>query len=307
MKKESKICSGVLLMAAVLTMPAVGQYQQQQPPPPQQPPPTTFGAPTNQPSPEEVDAYTKIATSRNPDERLVMVQDFLTKYPESQLKGRVFASAAEAYRMQNKHAQVIEYGEKAIEDSQGRDAFTMLIVADSLAESALPIHSDYKEKLAKAEEHARRALEVLPELFASMQRRPEVPEEEYARQQRRVEGLGHAILGNVHFRRQEHAKAVEELTKAIETDGYKPDAVDFQRLGFAHMRQQQLKEAEAAFLRCIQQAEEAKPSAAADVKVTTSEGTERARVEVQDPMTADCEKRLEQVRARLAGQEKPQP
>ncbi|MGH9779426.1 MAG: hypothetical protein ACRD5I_13540 [Candidatus Acidiferrales bacterium] len=280
MKKESKICAGVLLMAAVLTMPAVGQYQQQQPPPPQQPPPTTFGAPTNQPSPEEVDAYTKIATSRNPDERLVMVQDFLTKYPESQLKGRVFASAAEAYRMQNKHAQVIEYGEKAIEDSQGRDAFTMLIVADSLAESALPIHSDYKEKLAKAEEHARRALEVLPELFASMQRRPEVPEEEYARQQRRVEGLGHAILGNVHFRRQEHAKAVEELTKAVETDGYQPDGVDFQRLGFAHLRQQQLKEAEGAFQKCVD--------------LGGSAGT-------------DCQQRLAQVRERLGAEEKPQP
>jgi len=124
-KKESLICAGVLLMATALTMPAAGQYQQQPPPPQpqqQQPPPTTFGVATNQPSPEEVEAYTKIATSKSADERLVLVQDFLTKYPESQLKGRVFASAAEAYRMQNKHAQVVEYGEKAIEDSQGRDA-----------------------------------------------------------------------------------------------------------------------------------------------------------------------------------------
>lgn len=282
MKKESLICAGVLLMATALTMPAAGQYQQQPPPPQpqqQQPPPTTFGVATNQPSPEEVEAYTKIATSKSADERLVLVQDFLTKYPESQLKGRVFASAAEAYRMQNKHAQVVEYGEKAIEDSQGRDAFTMLIVADSLAESALPIHPDYKDKLAKAEEHARKALEVLPELFASMQRRPEVPEEEYARQQRRVEALGHAILGNVHFRRQEHAKAVEELTKAIETDGYKPDTVDFQRLGFAHMRQQQFKEAEGAFQKCVDYGGSA---------------------------AADCQQRLAQVRERLGAQEKPQ-
>lgn len=283
MKRELKICTGILLAVAVLTVPAAGQYQQQPPPPPppqQQPPPTTFGATMNQPSPEEVEAYTKIATSRNPDERLVLVQDFLAKHPESQLKGRVFASAAEAYRMQNKHAQVVEYGEKAIEDSQGRDAFTMLIVSDSLAESALPIHPDYKEKLAKAEEYARRALEVLPELFASMQRRPEVPEEEYARQQRRVEGLGHAILGNVYFRRQENAKAVEELTKAIETDGYQPDGVDFQRLGFAHMRQQQLKEAEGAFQKCVDRG---------------------------GSSAADCQQRLAQVQERLGAEQKPQP
>lgn len=284
MKKESKICAGVLLVVAVLlTIPAAGQYQQQPPPPqppPQQPPPTTFGVTPNQPSPEEVEAYTKIATSSNPDERLVLVQDFLAKYPDSLLRGRVYASAAEAYRIQNKHAQVVEYGEKAIEDSQGRDAFTMLIVADSLAESALPIHPDYKDKLTKAEEHARKALEVLPELFASMQRRPEVPEEEYARQQRRVEALGHAILGNVYFRRQEHAQAVTELTKAIETDGYQPDGVDFQRLGFAHLRQQQFKEAEGAFQKCVERGGSA---------------------------AADCEQRLAQVRERLGAQEKPQP
>ncbi len=283
MKPSSNVRAGAALLAllAGVMAAAVCQAQEQQPQQQQQQqPPPAFGAPMYQPSPEEIEAYTKIATSKSPDERLTSVQEFLAKYPESLLKGRVYASAAEAYRMQNKHAQVIEWGEKAIEDSQGRDAFSMLMVADSLAESALPIHADYKEKLAKAEQHATRALELLPELFASMQRRPEVPEEEYARQQRRVEALGHAILGNVHFRRQEHAKAVEELTKAIATDGYKPDPVDFQRLGFAHLRQQQLKEAEAAFQKCVDQG--------------GSTG-------------ADCQQRLAQVRERIAAQEKPQP
>lgn len=279
MKRHSKVCAGVALAALLAgLMPAAVAQAQQQQQQQQQPPPS--GAAMNQPGPEEIEAYSKIATSKSADERLVLVQEFLTKYPESLLKGRVYASAAEAYRIQNKHAQVIEYGEKAIEDSQGRDAFTMLIVADSLAESSLPIHADFKEKLARAEQHVTRALEVLPELFASMQRRPGVPEEEYARQQRRVEALGHAILGNVYVRRQEHAKAVAELTKAIETEGYQADGVDFQRLGFAHLRQQHLKEAEAAFQKCIDSGGSA---------------------------GADCQQRLEQVRQRMAEQEKPQP
>ena len=282
MKRQSKLRAGVALAAllAGLLSATFAQAQQQQPQQPQQQPPPSFGAAMNQPGPEEVEAYSKIATSKSADERLTLVQEFLSKYPESLLKGRVYASAAEAYRMQNKHPQVIEYGEKAIEDSQGRDAFTMLIVADSLAESSLPIHADFKEKLARAEQHATRALEVLPELFASMTRRPDVPEEEYARQQRRVEGLGHAILGNVYFRRQEHAKAVAELTKALETEGYQPDGVDFQRLGFAHLRQQQLSEAEAAFQKCIDRGGSA---------------------------GADCQQRIEQVRQRIADQQKPQP
>lgn len=280
MNTESKIrgAAALLLVAGLLAAAAVGGAQEQQQEQQQQQP--AFGLPANQPTPEEVEAYTKIATTRNAEERLALVQEYLAKFPESLLKGRVYASAAEAYRMQNKYAQVIEYGEKAVEDSQGRDAFSMLLVADALAESSLVIHADYKEKLARAEQHATRALELLPELFASMQRRPEVPEEEYAKQQRRAEALGHAILGNVYFRRQEHAKAVEELNKAIATEGYEPDAVDFQRLGFSHLRQQQLKEAEAAFQMCVDRGGSA---------------------------GADCRQRLTTVQERIAAQEKPQP
>jgi tetratricopeptide (TPR) repeat protein len=256
---------------------ALAQEQQQQQ---QEPPPPSFGAAPGQPGPEEVEALKTIATTSNPDQRLVLVQEFLAKYPESLLKGRVYALAAEAYRMQNKHAQVIEYGEKAIEDSQGRDAFTMLLVADSLAESAQLIHADYKDKLARAEQHAARALEILPELFASMQRRPEVPEEEYVRQQRKAEALGHAILGNVYLRQQQNDKAVEELTKALETEGYQPDAVDFHRLALAHLRQRQYKEAEGAFQKCVDHGGGA---------------------------AADCQQQLDRVRQRMAEQEKPQP
>jgi tetratricopeptide (TPR) repeat protein len=263
----------VLALLAGLLIGAIAQQQQQQQP-------QSFGAPMNQPSPEEVEALRKIATTTDADARLALVQEFLAKYPDSRLKGRVYASAAEAYRMQNKYPQVVEYGEKAIEDSQDRDAITMLIVADSLAESALPGHADSRDKLAKAEQYATRALEILPELFASMQRRPEVPEEEYARQQRRAEGLGHAILGNVYLRQQQHAKAAEELNKAIGTDGYQPDGVDFLRLGYVHMRQQQYKEAEAAFQKCVERG---------------------------GSPAVDCQQRLAQVQERIAAQEKPQP
>lgn len=276
MRIQPSVWAGVALLVLLAGwMPgAVANAQEQQ----QQQP--AFGAPANQPTPEEENAIRQIYTTGDPDQKLALVKEFIEKYPDSQYTGLAYRAAAEAYRRQAKFAQVVEYGEKAIEFSQGRDAIAYLVVADALAESALPIHADAKEKLAKAEEYALRALQILPEMAAGRQRREGVSEEEYKRQHGMVEGLGHAILGNVYFRRQEHAKAVEELTKAIATDGYQPDGVDFQRLGFAHLRQQQLKEAEAAFQQCVERGGSA---------------------------GAECQKRVEYVREQLAAQEKPQP
>ena len=252
MTKTPRALAGwILLSLLVLVVPAAAQPQQQQQPqqPQGQQPGFTLGQ--TQPTPEESAAVNQILQTADLDQRLALVQDFLAKYPNSMLVGRVYAAAADAYRKKNKHAQTIEYGEKAIELSPN-DAYSMILVADSLAESAVPTQPDYQEKLSKSENYCHRSLEILPEMFAAIPRRPGVPEEQYAAAQRQTEALAHAILGYVHFRRQENAQAVEELNKAMQTEGYKADPLDFYRLGLAYKRQAQLKEAELAFQRCVE-------------------------------------------------------
>jgi len=275
MKTATTIAGWILLGVLVLALPAAAQQQQpqqQQPPAQQQPgqqPSFTLGQ--TQPTPEETAAVTQILQTADLDQRLALIQDFLAKYPNSMLVGRAYAAAADAYRKKNRHAQTIEYGEKAIELSPN-DAYSMLLVADSLAESVVPNQPDYQEKLSKAENYCRRSLEILPQMFAALPRRQGVPEEQYAAMQHQTEALAHAILGYVHFRRQENAQAVEELNKAIQTEGYKADPLDYYRLGLAHKRQGQLKEAESTFQRCL---------------------------EASNGAFADCQKQLDQVRQSL--------
>lgn len=254
MKTVSKAAGWILLGALVLAVPAVAQ-QQQQPPPQQQPqqpqgqqPGFTPGQ--TQPSPEEMAAVTQIMQTSDLDQRLSLIQDFLAKYPNSLLVGRAYAAAADAYRKKNKYAQTIEYGEKAIELSP-KDAYSMILVADSLAESAVPTQVDYKERLTRSENYCRRSLEILPEHFAAI-KRPGIPEEQYVAAQQQMEALSRAILGYVHLRRGENAQAVEELNKAMQTASFQAQPLDYYRLGLAYKRQGQMKEAESALQHCGQ-------------------------------------------------------
>ncbi len=252
MKTVSKAAGWILLGALALAVPAVAL--QQQPPPQQQPEQPqgqqpSFALQQAQPTPEEIAAVTQIMQTADLDQRLGLIQDFLAKYPNSLLVGRAYAAAADAYRKKNKYAQTIEYGEKAIELSP-RDAYSMILVADSLAESAVPTQVDYKERLTRSETYCRRAIEILPEHFAAI-KRPGVPEEQYVAAQQQMEALSRAILGYVHLRRGENAQAAEELNKAIQTPSFQAQPLDYYRLGMAYKRQGQMKEAEGALQRCV--------------------------------------------------------
>ncbi|MFQ5810332.1 MAG: tetratricopeptide repeat protein, partial [Armatimonadota bacterium] len=220
------------------------QQEQQQPEQPQAPP-------TPQPGEEERAAVLKVLGTTDPEQRVALGEDFLSQYPESPLRGRAYAAVAQGYRMQNNYAKAVEYGERALELAP-RDAVSMLLVADSLAESSTPEQADFQERLAKGEDYARRGLELLPDLFAGMRRRPEVPAEQYEEQERFIEGQAHAILGSIYLRRDQFTEAEEELKRAAELTTMRPNPADFQRLGYAHLRQKEYADAETAFQRCVE-------------------------------------------------------
>ena len=257
-----RIAVGVVLICLVLAGAAGAQQQQQQQEEKKQQPPsptqfgvqqsgTQFGAPTGELTEEEKAAIDKIIATTDPAERLALVEDFLAKYPQSPGRDAVYAFACESARMQNDLNKAVEYGEKALELNP-LNTVALIHTADSLAEGTLPSYPDAQERLARAEEYARRALEGLPEFFSRMTRRPETPEEEYNLQQKYWEAQPHAILGSIHIRRNEYAAAEEELRLATELNQYRPSAFDFLRLGVVQYRQKEYEDAEKSLQRCIE-------------------------------------------------------
>lgn len=266
--KKQMLSGAMLLGVAVLALSAWPLPAEAQ---------TTFGAQANQQ--EEQALLMKVLQARDPQERVTLAEEFLAKYAESPLRAQAYAAAAEAYEMQNNFDKAVEYGEKALELSP-RFAGAMILVADALALGALPTQLDYEQRLTKAEDYARRALEILPEMLATRPRRPDVPEEQYELQKKYFEAQPHAVLGLVYLRRNQSQQAEEELKLATELNQMRPEAVDFQRLGIAHLRQREYADAVTAFERCV---------------------------ELGGPATADCRRRADDAQRRLQAEPSPEP
>jgi tetratricopeptide (TPR) repeat protein len=253
MQKRMLVRKHVLLPCVVLicALPAAGTVraapQQQEEPPPG----SESKAAPPQTSPEEMAAFQALVQTRDPQQRLALMRQFLASYPESSLRSRIYAAGAEAYRMQGNFDQAVEYGEKALELS-GRDPLVLILLADALAEGAVSTAPDAQQRLSRAEEYARQALGLLPDMFAAAPQPPDVPSEQFRMQREYIEAQPHATLGFIYLRRQDYARAEEELQQATALNRIRPNAVDFLRLGFAHMRQEEWAEAKAALDRCLE-------------------------------------------------------
>ncbi len=244
-------------MVLICALPAAGTFraapqQQQQSQRQEQPPPGSKSeAAPAQTSPEEIAAFLALVQTRDPQQRLALVRQFLASYPESSFRSRTYAAGAEAYRMQGNFDRTVEYGEKALELS-GRDPLVLILLADALAEGAVSTAPDAQQRLSRAEEYARQALGLLPDMFAAAPQPPDMPQEQFRMQWEYIEAQPHATLGFIYLRRQDYAHAEEELQQATALNRIKPNAVDFLRLGFAHMQQEEWAEAKAAFDRCLE-------------------------------------------------------
>lgn len=259
MRRRMPVRKHALLPCVVLicALPAAGAFssapqqqgQQQQ----QEDPPLGSGSETApaQSSPKEMAAFQALVQTRDPQQRLALVRQFLASYPKSSFRNRTYAAGAEAYRMRGNFDQAVEYGEKALELS-GRDPLVLILLADALAEGAVSTVPDAQQRLSRAEEYARQALGLLPDMFAAAPQPPNVPSEQFRMQREYIEAQPHATLGFIYLRRQDYARAEEELQQATALNRIKPNAVDFLRLGFAHMRQEEWVEAKAALDRCLE-------------------------------------------------------
>ena len=251
MRRRMSVRKHVLLLSVVLicALPAAGTVraalQQQEEPPPASGSETALA----QSSPKEMAAFQVLVETRDPQQRLALVRQFLASSPKSSFRNRTYAAGAEAYRMQGNFDQAVEYGEKALELS-GRDPLVLILLADALAEGAVSTVPDAQQRLSRAEEYARQALGLLPDMFAAAPQPPNVPSEQFRMQREYIEAQPHATLGFIYLRRQDYARAEEELKQATALNRIKPNAVDFLRLGFAHMRQEEWVDAKAAFDRC---------------------------------------------------------
>jgi tetratricopeptide (TPR) repeat protein len=144
---------------------------------------------------------------REPDgsKRLTWLDEFMKAYPDSPNQAQINFNYFIAYKLTNNPEKLNEYGEKAVA-SDPENVYTLNVVADDYASR--------QANVDKAEEYAKKALELAPK----MEKSQGMTDEQFKAQQDRQLGLAHFTLGMVELQRgaQKHkvAGAIDEFKSA---------------------------------------------------------------------------------------------
>lgn len=202
------------------------------------------------PAETDVSVFQQILQSGDAAARLVLVEKFLAAYPQSPYRTNVLVAGAEAHRMQSNFEKAIEFGDKALAVDPN-NAVALLLVAESLSEGSQPSQADFQERLTKAQDYSQRALEAIPTLFTPERRNASPSPEEFDLREDFFESMAHATMGYVHFRRDDLPAAEQELKLATDLNQFRPNAVDFDRLGIVQVKQKKFDLARDSFQRCL--------------------------------------------------------
>jgi tetratricopeptide (TPR) repeat protein len=194
-----------------------------------------------------------IQNELDPDRALQLVKEFETKYPNSPLLTWAYFMGANAYQQKQDLEHTIEYGEKSLK-LKNDNLMSLIVLCTMLPQPQLMKGSeiDKEQKLTKAENYAKQALQLIDQL----PRQPNDTDEIVQKRKAELSREPHSALGMIHLQRSsmglagpdkdELAKAEEEYQQAV-TLGERPNPTDYYRLGEARASLNKIDDAIQAF------------------------------------------------------------
>jgi len=244
--------------AASVWAQAAPQSGQSQPAPQQQQPPAQDKdklpnpaplAMDNAPAPasaEEESASKAVQQATDPNKKIQLAEDFLKKYPQSRYRPTMYQALVSGYFAEQKVPEMLDAGEKEIAINPN-DAPVLAVMAQALARTYNAKLPDAAERLSKAEQYSKRAIEVTPTLP-----KPEnLTDEAFNNAKNDTLVMAHGGLGLVYIREGKYSEAIPELEQSVKADTHpEPDPVNYYLLGMADKQTSHFDAAAAAFSKC---------------------------------------------------------
>lgn len=182
----------------------------------------------------EYDAFEAARLETNPQQRILKLDDFLAKYPASELLPFALQLYYPTYQQLRNYPKTIEYADKLLALGDKIDAgsqFQALYTRAVVFEFALNLRDpNAPQALRGAVEAAKKGLEVLPKVP-----KPEQATQEQFDQGRKVATLQFLLTGGfASLQLKDYPGAIEGYSKALELDPNPP--LSWYRLGIAHMQ-----------------------------------------------------------------------
>src|SRR5271166_4604433 len=186
-------------------------------------------------SQDELKAYQDASAKTDPTEMAAAADAFAAKYPNSEMKGTLYARAMSLYGQANNSEKVIEEGRKAIA-ADPTNPVPLVQVASVLAETTRDTDLDREQRLNESAKDAQAAID---NINTGLIVPPNAPPEKVAAAKASILTMAYDALGMVNMNKKDFAAAEQSLLKAADTSKASPEAVVYLRLSVA---QDQLKE-----------------------------------------------------------------
>ncbi len=192
-------------------------------------------------------------------------EDFVKKYPQSRLLSSVYSTLTLVYLQAGKPDKAFEIGDKEV-TLRPDDVQTLAILSLSIPRVVTPKTVDADKQLTKAENYAKRAIEVTPTLI-----KPQgLTDQNFVTSKNTTLSMAHGGLGLVYFRQAKFKDAIPELEQSIKIDpNPTPDPINLYALALSDLKAAHFDDAVAAFSRCA--------AIAGTLQATCRDGAEQAK------------------------------
>ena len=165
------------------------------------------------PSKAEAQAYNAMVTATDPDTRIKLADDFITKYADTQFKDVAFFVTADAYRQKGDSVKQQIYAEKTLEVNPTHYG-AMLMLADAIVRQTQEHDLDRDEKLGNVQKYANQAIEVLK---TASKPNSQTPDQDWENYKKDEIAEAHNDLGMAGMIAKKYDVAIAEFQTAIDT------------------------------------------------------------------------------------------
>jgi tetratricopeptide (TPR) repeat protein len=250
--KFFRLSAPLLVFGVLLSIGAgvcMAQYDQgmPQPPPsaPQQNAPSKGAPAAPKLNKAEEDAYKAVsARTTAPGAQIQQGEDFVKKFPDSHYLPSVYGILTTAYFGTGDVDKMFVAGTKALElYPDNVDVLSLLAMA--MPRRIKATTPDGAQQLVKAEEYARHAIELIPNL----PKPPDVDDATFEKAKNEKLSMAHSGLGLIDTNHQKWDDARTELMLAVQLAS-NPDPVDYYLLGNADVQGSYYNDAVTAYAKC---------------------------------------------------------
>jgi tetratricopeptide (TPR) repeat protein len=257
MKQAAGVSTAMYLTVCAVVLAAMPSLSQEKPAQESKPAQGQQGqAPAGpQVSPQQVKDAQAIQNELDPDKQIKLVEDFVTKYPDSPYLSDMYFFGAYAAQQKGDIAKILDYGEKSLK-AKDDNMRTLLLMASILPRPQVAQGADAEKRLSEAEADANKVLKMVPQLAKP----PNQTDDQFQQAKSAVNAEAHSALGMVHLQRasqgltgpdaDELSKAEKEYQAAVSVPN--PNAEDYFRLGETYKMHNKTDEAIEAFTKASQ-------------------------------------------------------